>query len=565
MYIPRATQLRRVASSLTRTAAFAARDVSTCPPALQYGITHQLQYGKSRVSDTNIANKEYATPSSSSINKAEHILAGAPAARCDRARKWGVGTTELRCATRCVDRVWRHNDRIGGLGRHVCLSSGSLRGASAHCQRRCFSEADPYASVSIGKKRLDSLLESEITHMSLLQPEALTLDEILAYRCPKMLAIRLQKALPVRYAVRIKLVQNLQTWDQEGLLMRVVKIYSDSFKHLRMMDVLHNNIQDGDHTSEQDSPEAGPHQTHLMRAHSTVYTTVRGPRNGSPPDTGSSAAYVIRSRRDPKGPTNSTGGTDDGRRSNASEVEDNWNFDLDPFVDILKNLKRSHCNVITLIVRGLKIVQNDQLLSSEEIDQFMNAFFTSRLGTEMITAHFLELYRDPGSGGAVELLNVREEVEEVVRDVKVACERFYGEAPAVTVRSLGDQWFPFFHHYLYYIVNEIVKNAARASVEYARKQKEPIPTITITISTFPGDDLVLKVSDQGGGVPKKLQKQIWSYLFTTAEEGVEKNIAGYGCGLPMAKTHVLYCGGDMQLYSLPNFGTDVWIRLPRKA
>lgn len=40
-------------------------------------------------------------------------------------------------------------------------------------------------------------------------------------------------------------------------------------------------------------------------------------------------------------------------------------------------------------------------------------------------------------------------------------------------------------------------------------------------------------------------------------------MAGFGCGLPIAKAYLAWVGGEIDLVSLPNFGTDVYISLNR--
>jgi pyruvate dehydrogenase kinase 2/3/4 len=36
------------------------------------------------------------------------------------------------------------------------------------------------------------------------------------------------------------------------------------------------------------------------------------------------------------------------------------------------------------------------------------------------------------------------------------------------------------------------------------------------------EDVVIKVSDEGGGIPRSNVKKIWSYLFTTADPSIQE-------------------------------------------
>ena len=113
--------------------------------------------------------------------------------------------------------------------------------------------------------------------------------------------------------------------------------------------------------------------------------------------------------------------------------------------------------------------------------------------------------------------------------------------------------------------------------------------------------VVIKVSDEGGGIPRSNMKRIWSYLYTTADPtvlesmlsgpevsgdqpegdddegnlmkggspGVPRDfataspLAGLGYGLPIARNYARYFGGDLTIMSMEGYGTDGYIYLPR--
>lgn len=77
--------------------------------------------------------------------------------------------------------------------------------------------------------------------------------------------------------------------------------------------------------------------------------------------------------------------------------------------------------------------------------------------------------------------------------------------------------------------------------------------------------MVIKVSDEGGGIQRSNMKKIWSYLFTTADpkiqEGmmtfndevdhsVDSPLAGLGYGLPISRSYARYFGGDLSIMSM---------------
>ncbi len=60
------------------------------------------------------------------------------------------------------------------------------------------------------------------------------------------------------------------------------------------------------------------------------------------------------------------------------------------------------------------------------------------------------------------------------------------------------------------------------------------PTIRLVVAEG-GEDVTIKVSDEGGGIPRSGLPNIWTYLYSTAKSPVEMNEvggAGRGAGWP---------------------------------
>ena len=109
---------------------------------------------------------------------------------------------------------------------------------------------------------------------------------------------------------------------------------------------------------------------------------------------------------------------------------------------------------------------------------------------------------------------------------------------------------------------------------------DDMPPIKIVIADGEkNEDVVIKVSDEGGGIPRSNMDRIWSYLFTTADPSVLESIlhssedvrdfdmqiplAGLGYGLPIARNYARYFGGDLEIMSMEAYGTDSYIYLSR--
>ena len=101
------------------------------------------------------------------------------------------------------------------------------------------------------------------------------------------------------------------------------------------------------------------------------------------------------------------------------------------------------------------------------------------------------------------------------------------------------------------------------------------------------EDVTIKISDKGGGIPRSLKKNIFEYLYTTAPSPLLTNsaeiedvaslmaggggggmsgmasapLAGLGYGLPLSRLYARYFDGDLQIYSAEGYGTDAVIYL----
>jgi pyruvate dehydrogenase kinase 2/3/4 len=131
---------------------------------------------------------------------------------------------------------------------------------------------------------------------------------------------------------------------------------------------------------------------------------------------------------------------------------------------------------------------------------------------------------------------------------------------------------------LHIMLMELLKNSFRASIENCNR-KGPFPDIKLIIAR--GDeDITIKISDEGGGIPRSAMPLVWTYMYSTArspqldsteellmsdgaDPGMMSRLAGYGYGLPLCRLYAKYFGGDLKLISMEGYGTDAYLHLRR--
>lgn len=100
----------------------------------------------------------------------------------------------------------------------------------------------------------------------------------------------------------------------------------------------------------------------------------------------------------------------------------------------------------------------------------------------------------------------------------------------------------------------------RATVDHHGVDADFPPIRVIIADGDDNEDVVIKVSDEGGGIPRSNMKKIWSYLFTTADPAIQEGmvsvnptddhaidspLAGLGYGLPISRSYCQYFGGKL--------------------
>jgi len=251
------------------------------------------------------------------------------------------------------------------------------------------------------------------------------------------------------------------------------------------------------------------------------------------------------------------------------------------FTKALDAIKRRHDPTVTTVAQGVlewKRSQNARQIGLD-IQAWLDRFYMSRIGIRFLIGQHVALTTQQSHADYVGIIctrsNVHDILSEAIENARFVCEEHYAmfKGPPVQLICPKDLEFPYVPGHLSHICFELLKNSLRAVVErYGVENEDNFPPIKVVVVEGK-EDITIKISDEGGGIPRSAIPLIWTYMYTTME-GTEIDqdfqdsdfkapMAGFGYGLPLSRLYARYFGGDLRLISMDGFGTDVYIHLNR--
>lgn len=108
-------------------------------------------------------------------------------------------------------------------------------------------------------------------------------------------------------------------------------------------------------------------------------------------------------------------------------------------------------------------------------------------------------------------------------------------------------------------LNQVFMNLLSNAIDALEEAKDnPAPQIRITTSVLDGNMVVIRIGDNGTGIPEAVMRQIFDPFFTTKPVG-----KGTGLGLSISYQIIVdKHGGMMKCFSEPGKGTEFYIELP---
>ncbi|XP_061885226.1 pyruvate dehydrogenase kinase, isozyme 4 isoform X2 [Entelurus aequoreus] len=254
---------------------------------------------------------------------------------------------------------------------------------------------------------------------------------------------------------------------------------------------------------------------------------------------------------------------------------------LTNFTQNLITIRNRHNNVVPTMAQGVveyKEAFGVDPVTNQNVQYFLDRFYMSRISTRMLMNQHTLIFDgsvNPAHPKHIGSIDPTCDVVEVVKDAyetsKMLCEQYYLTSPDMEITQVNSKnpeqplHIVYVPSHLYHMLFELFKNAMRATVE-THESSLVLPAVKVRVS-LGTEDLTIKMSDRGGGVPLRKIERLFSYMYSTAPSPVHLDnarnapLAGFGYGLPISRLYAKYFQGDLQLYSMEGYGTSAVIYL----
>jgi len=217
--------------------------------------------------------------------------------------------------------------------------------------------------------------------------------------------------------------------------------------------------------------------------------------------------------------------------------------DNDKYCNVLEDTLKEHATVIPRLAIGVLEVRG--LMKPEETDKFMNTMLRSRISRRVIAEQHLALtetfnspwhfpnaqpVHDPNAEAIGEIFlrcNAKEIVERCGKTASELVGRAYGshlEIPEIHINGHLDATFPYILSHLEYTVGELLRNSIQAVIEQRKSKDAKPPPIEVLICETP-QQVIIRISDQGGGIPNEVLPHLWSFSKGPRRERRLENLA----------------------------------------
>ncbi|XP_016411544.1 pyruvate dehydrogenase (acetyl-transferring) kinase isozyme 1, mitochondrial-like [Sinocyclocheilus rhinocerous] len=204
---------------------------------------------------------------------------------------------------------------------------------------------------------------------------------------------------------------------------------------------------------------------------------------------------------------------------------------IQDFTDAVIKIRNRHNDVPTMAqgVVEYKETYGTDPVSSQNIQYFLDRFYISRISIRMLLNQHTLLFggkiRDnpahPKQIGSIDpSCCVTDVVKDAYENARNLCDRYYMNSPELVLEEFNVKGpdnpiaVVYVPSHLYHMVFELFKNAMRATMELYEDAME-YPPVHVQI-VLGHEDLTVKVSDRGGGVPLRKIDRLFTYTYSTA-------------------------------------------------
>eukprot|EP00927_Polykrikos_kofoidii_P032189 TRINITY_DN27497_c0_g1_i1.p1 TRINITY_DN27497_c0_g1~~TRINITY_DN27497_c0_g1_i1.p1 ORF type:complete len:432 (+),score=72.77 TRINITY_DN27497_c0_g1_i1:116-1411(+) len=266
--------------------------------------------------------------------------------------------------------------------------------------------------------------------------------------------------------------------------------------------------------------------------------------------------------------------------TNLRLVEFEADGSLDAFTKVIRDLRARHMCIMPLLYECGVDLKKLGIKDNTAIHEWLMKFMNSRMGTEMLTKHYVLLLEGAANNQSTGIVDTackparicEEAIEHVKTHIPIAAD--VNIELKVVHPNIA---FSFISTYLFWIIVELIANSVRAvhkrkrsgGLRSAGPTGQAKPDVAVTVCAD-SSRIGIGICDKGGGIPFDCSDSIWEYMFSTTdpeEPGHGKILTGplhgRGMGLPNCSLYINYLGGSIDLMSMPGVGTDVYLFFDR--
>ncbi|KAI7809070.1 pyruvate dehydrogenase (acetyl-transferring) kinase isozyme 1, mitochondrial [Triplophysa rosa] len=250
------------------------------------------------------------------------------------------------------------------------------------------------------------------------------------------------------------------------------------------------------------------------------------------------------------------------------------------FTQAVIKIRNRHNDVVPTMAQGVvefKETYGTDPITSQNMQYFLDRFYMSRISIRMLLNQHTLLFGgnvrvNPAHpkqiGGIDPSCHVTDVLKDAYENARNLCDRYYMNSPELVLEEFNVKGpekpttVVYVPSHLYHMVFELFKNAMRATMEL-HEDAMHYPPVHVRIA-LGDEDLTVKVSDRGGGVPLRKIDRLFTYTYSTAprpqmDTSRATPLAGFGYGLPISRLYARYFQGDLKLHSMEGYGTDAVI------